>query len=89
MKKKRPSGIVKRICQKISRVRKAITKSSQVENLAKCQTNSTSVAQVANCRIGQGRKLADLPKVSEKFWVKRRLVLGSRLNRVAFNDMEK
>ena len=79
----------KEFVKKLAEFEKPITKSSQVENLAKCQTNSTCVAQFADCRIGQDRKLADLPKVSEKFWDERRLVLGSRLNRVAFNDMEK
>ena len=73
----------KEFVKKLAESKKPITKSSQVENLAKCQTNLTSEAQVAKCRIrvpdqvsqfSQGHKLAEILKVNGKFWVESRLV---------------
>ena len=60
--KKWPSGVVKRIRQKLAVSKKPIRKSSQVQNLAKCQTKSTSGAQVAKCRLwsrGKSRQVPD------------------------------
>ena len=81
---------LKEFVKKLAESQKPITKSSQFENLAKCQTNLTSEAQVAKCRIrskrksrqvpdqksqfSQGHKLADLLKVNGKFLVESRLV---------------
>ena len=80
----------KEFVKKLAESQKPITKSSQFENLAKCQTNLTSEAQVAKCRIrskrksrqvpdqasqfSQGHKLAEILKVNGKFWVESRLV---------------
>ena len=44
---------LKKIVKKLFESKKTITKSSQLENLAKCRTNSTSRAKVANCRISR------------------------------------